>query len=47
MYLKEIGLDEMDWIDLAQDRDAWIRAVSTLMDIWVLKDVGTERLMSF
>jgi hypothetical protein len=23
MYLREIGWDDMDWIDLAQDRDQW------------------------
>jgi hypothetical protein len=24
MDLREIGLDGMDWIDLAQDRDQWM-----------------------
>jgi hypothetical protein len=23
MYLREIGLDGVDWIDVAQDRDQW------------------------
>jgi hypothetical protein len=29
IYLREIGWDGMDWIDLAQDRDLW-RALITL-----------------
>jgi hypothetical protein len=28
MYLRKIGLNGMDWIDLAQDRDQW-RALVT------------------
>jgi hypothetical protein len=23
MYLQEVGVGDMDWIDLAQDRDRW------------------------
>jgi hypothetical protein len=23
MYLKEMGWDDVDWIELAQDRDLW------------------------
>jgi hypothetical protein len=35
MYLREIGLDGMDWIDLAQDRDRWRALVNTLMNLRV------------
>jgi hypothetical protein len=35
MDLREIGWDEMDWIDLAQDRDQWRTLVSTVMNLQV------------
>jgi hypothetical protein len=35
MYLREIGWDGMDWIDLAQDRDQWRALVNTVMNLWV------------
>jgi hypothetical protein len=35
MDLKEIGWDEMDWIDLAQDRDQWKALVNTVMNLLV------------
>jgi hypothetical protein len=31
MDLKEIGWDDMDWIDLAQDREQWKALVNTVM----------------
>jgi hypothetical protein len=31
--LREIALDDMDWIDLAQDRDQWRALVSTVMNL--------------
>jgi hypothetical protein len=31
--LREIGLDGMDWIDLAQDRDQWKALVNTVGSI--------------
>jgi hypothetical protein len=34
MYLKEIGWDGMDWIDLAQDRDPWRALVNMVMNLW-------------
>jgi hypothetical protein len=38
MDLREIGWDGMDWIDLAQDRDQWRRAlVKVLMNLRVPK----------
>jgi hypothetical protein len=33
MDLREIGLDDMDWIDLAQDRDQWRALVNTVMNL--------------
>jgi hypothetical protein len=31
----EIGLDGMDWIDLAEDRDQWRVLVNTVMNLQV------------
>jgi hypothetical protein len=33
--LKEIGLEGMDWIDLAQDREQWRALVNTVMNLRV------------
>jgi hypothetical protein len=33
--LREIGWDDVDWIDLAQDRDQWRTLVNTVMNLWV------------
>jgi hypothetical protein len=35
MHLGEIGWDDMDWIDLAQDKDQWRNHVNTLMNLRV------------
>jgi hypothetical protein len=35
MYLREVGLGAMDWIDLAQDRDQWRALVNTIVDLRV------------
>jgi hypothetical protein len=35
MDLREIGLDGVDWIDLAQDMDRWRALVNTVMNVWV------------
>jgi hypothetical protein len=35
MNLRDIGLDGMDWIDLAQDRDQWRALVNTVMNLRV------------
>jgi hypothetical protein len=32
LHLREIGWDDMDWIDLAQDRDRWRTLVIMLMN---------------
>jgi hypothetical protein len=29
------GWDDMDWIDLAQDRDQWMAVVNTVMNLRV------------
>jgi hypothetical protein len=33
--LRKIGWDDMDWIDLVQDRDQWRALVNTVMNFWV------------
>jgi hypothetical protein len=35
MNVREIGLGNMDWIDLAQDREQWRTLVSTVMNVRV------------
>jgi hypothetical protein len=35
MDLREIGLDGMDWINLAQDRDNWSVLVNTVIKLRV------------
>jgi hypothetical protein len=35
MDLREIERDDVDWIDLAQDRDQWRTLVNTVMDLRV------------
>jgi hypothetical protein len=35
MDVREIGLEGLGWIHLAQDRDEWRVAVNTVMKLWV------------
>jgi hypothetical protein len=35
MDLREIGWGDMDWIDLAEDRDQWRALVNTVMNLRV------------
>jgi len=35
MALREVGCGDMDWIDLAQDRDMWRDLVSAVMNLRV------------
>jgi hypothetical protein len=35
MDLIEIGWDEVDWIDMAQDRDQWRVLVNTVLNLRV------------
>jgi hypothetical protein len=41
MYLREIGWDGVDWIDLAQDRDPWRALVNTKINLRVHKSQGS------
>jgi hypothetical protein len=36
MDLGELGLGDVDWIRLAQDRDRWGAVVSAVMNLWAL-----------
>jgi hypothetical protein len=42
MDLREIGWGDMDWIDLAQDRDQWRAVVNTLMNCGFHKMLGSS-----
>jgi hypothetical protein len=33
--LRDVRCGDIDWIDLAQDRDQWRAIVNTVMSIWV------------
>jgi hypothetical protein len=35
MDLREIGLGDVDWIHLAQDRDSWRALVDMVMNLWI------------
>jgi hypothetical protein len=36
MDLREIGYDDVDWINLAQDRNYWRAYVDTVIILWVI-----------
>jgi hypothetical protein len=42
MDLREIGWNGMDQIDLAQDRDQWRALVNMVMNLQVLKMLGSS-----
>jgi hypothetical protein len=44
MDLREVGWDGRDWIDLAQDRDRWRAHVNAVMNLRVLKMLGSSRV---
>jgi hypothetical protein len=35
MDLQKVGCGNMNWIDLAQDRDRWQALVNAVMNLWV------------
>jgi hypothetical protein len=35
MDLQKVGCGDMDWIELAQDRDRWRALVDMVMNLWV------------
>jgi hypothetical protein len=35
MDLREMEFGDVDWINLAQDRDRWWAVVNTVMNLWV------------
>jgi hypothetical protein len=36
VHLKETGLEGVDWIHLAHDRDKWQALVNMVMNLWAL-----------
>jgi hypothetical protein len=40
MYLREVGLEGVDWIDLAQDRDRWQAFVKAAVNLMVPQKTG-------
>jgi hypothetical protein len=35
MDLKEIALETVDWIHLAEDAEQWLAVVNTMVNLWV------------
>jgi hypothetical protein len=35
MNLRETSWDDMDWTDLAEDKERWRALVNTVMNIWI------------
>ena len=42
MDLKEIGIDERNWVDSAQDRDYWSGLVNAALNLWVPYAITTN-----
>jgi hypothetical protein len=41
MDLQEVGWGDMDWIDMAQDKDRWWALVSAVMNLRVPQNAGS------
>jgi hypothetical protein len=41
MYFREIWMEGVDWIDLADDRDRWRALVNNAMNLWVPQKAGS------
>jgi hypothetical protein len=44
MDLREIGWGDVDWVDMAQDRDQWRTLVNTVLNIRV--QISTGKFLS-
>jgi hypothetical protein len=44
MDLVEVGWGDLDWIDLAQDREGWRALVNSVLDLRVQKMLGNYRV---
>jgi hypothetical protein len=40
MDLVEIGLDELDWIPVAEDRYRWRALANSVMNLWIPQNAG-------
>jgi hypothetical protein len=40
MALVEVGWGDVDWVDLAQDRDRWRALVNSVFNLWVPQNAG-------
>jgi len=42
MDLKEIGCEDLDWIEQKQDRDQWQALVNMVMNLWIPWKAGNS-----